>query len=273
MYVWLVQRIEELERSDTEHLVPLQYPNRLQPGQEETWKSPPSVEVERPIRYNEYSPGPDGPGLSLITRQFKDMRNNRHILPGSKDRVLLSKPVPGDRCTIALDILIAQISEQATSATNQLEQASSGMVILTMQTQVGCKPIDTLCQQGDLHFRRTGIGLVRAIRGNDLFFLCWLQRHAGEASSDRKAVAVVDACIMKKTPVAMALDVENYSTLDTSFTKPTQDATNRDCLSLVSNGTMIFDWLSRHTIGQLQPFRKRNAANEYARHHRRQWSL
>jgi len=94
--------------------------------------------------------------------------------------------VSGNRGTIALDILIAQISQQATSATNQLEQASSGMVILTMQAQVGREPSDTFCQQCDLHFRRPCIGLVNAIRGNDLFFLCWLQRHAGEASSDRK---------------------------------------------------------------------------------------
>ena len=165
----------------------------------------------------------------MYTTTARRTTQSRTPIPRSKCRILPSKPVTGDRCTVALDILIAKIGQKSSPTTNQLEQAAPGMMILAMQTQVSRQPIDTLCQQCDLYLRRTGIGLVGTVRGNDLFFLCWLQRHVGGASSDRKTVDVIDACIMGKTPVAMALDRQDYSTLATSFTKHLAIRARRDC--------------------------------------------
>ncbi len=57
---------------------------------------------------------------------------------------------------------------------------------------------------------------------------------------------------MKKTPVAMALDGENYSTVEASFTKPIKDMTTCDWLLRVGNGTMNHNCSCKATIYHLQ---------------------
>src|SRR5262249_35248543 len=69
----------------------------------------------------------------------------------------------GDELTITLDVVVAYVVEQSTSATDQLHQATAGVMItlvnLEMLGQVG----DTLAEDGDLHLWRSRIGLVGTV--------------------------------------------------------------------------------------------------------------
>jgi hypothetical protein len=108
---------------------------------------------------------------------------------------LPSQTVPGNGGTVSLDVLLAEIGQQAAAAANQLQQTAAGVMILPVFAQVRSETIDPLGQKGNLHFRRSGIRVMHARCRNDFLFLCVLQRHAGGASS--RPVPGDASCIVK----------------------------------------------------------------------------
>ena len=89
---------------------------------------------------------------------------------------LLTQTQTLDGCTVTLDILLLQIVEQITAATNHLQQTAIRMVILLVILQMGIQVIDATGQNCDLHLRGTGVTLVGSI-GSDDFRLFFLTKH------------------------------------------------------------------------------------------------
>ena len=76
-----------------------------------------------------------------------------------------------DCCTIAVYILLLQIVQKVSSVTNHLQQTTSGVMVVLMRLQMCSQIVDSLCQNGDLYFRRTGIGLVGTVCSNNFSLL------------------------------------------------------------------------------------------------------
>src|SRR5882724_1958011 len=60
---------------------------------------------------------------------------------------------------IARGIFALEIVEKRAALIHHLEQALTRMVVLLVRVEVRCQAVDTLGQQCDLHFRRTGVVL------------------------------------------------------------------------------------------------------------------
>ena len=80
---------------------------------------------------------------------------------------LLADTQLGDQGTIALDILLHEIVEQAAALTDHLVQTAAGVIVLRVLLEVLGQLSDTLGEDGDLDFRRTGVSLVGAVGFDD----------------------------------------------------------------------------------------------------------
>jgi hypothetical protein len=65
-----------------------------------------------------------------------------------------------DQALIPLKIAFLEIVEMPPPLSYHLQEAPAGMVILNVNLEVLGEVLDTLTQQGDLHFRRAGIRLM-----------------------------------------------------------------------------------------------------------------
>lgn len=72
-----------------------------------------------------------------------------------------------DQRSVPLDIVAAQVVEQPTTSADEHQQSSSRVVILLMDFQMIRQVIDSRGEECNLHLRRTGVGLVGAMLGND----------------------------------------------------------------------------------------------------------
>ena len=68
-----------------------------------------------------------------------------------------------DQITVAIDVVLSQVLQQATTATNHQQQTTTGVVIVLVELQVLGQSIDAGGQQGNLRLRGTGIGFVQAV--------------------------------------------------------------------------------------------------------------
>jgi hypothetical protein len=85
--------------------------------------------------------------------------------------------------SIPFDVVFTQVCQQSSPTTDELQQATTGVMILPVQAKMGCETIDALGKERDLDLWRTCIRVMDTSRGNDVVFLYSLQRHAGGASS------------------------------------------------------------------------------------------
>ena len=65
--------------------------------------------------------------------------------------------------TVALDVLLGQVVEQAAALTDHLVHAKTAVVVIGMTLQVLGELADTLGKNGDLDFGRTGVVLVGGV--------------------------------------------------------------------------------------------------------------
>jgi len=73
---------------------------------------------------------------------------------------------------IPFDVLVFQIIQQVPTPTHQLEQTATRVMIFRVGFKVLGEIRDSVAEKRDLHFRRTGIVLVRTvIADNPLFYL------------------------------------------------------------------------------------------------------
>jgi len=91
---------------------------------------------------------------------------------------LLAQAVAGDCLAVSLDIRLLQVGKKASALTDHLQQAAAGMVILAVAAEVIGEFQDSLGQNSDLDFRRTGIGIMKASGLDDVILLCCLHRHS-----------------------------------------------------------------------------------------------
>ena len=83
-----------------------------------------------------------------------------------------------DQLAIALEVVFAQVGEQAFSFTHKLHQAAVSGEIFFIGLQVFGYAVDPFCQQGDLAFDRPGIGSRAAVSSEETrFFLVCQIRH------------------------------------------------------------------------------------------------
>src|SRR5687768_13106951 len=72
-----------------------------------------------------------------------------------------------DQGLVALAILLLQIVEQAAAAVHELEQATAAVVVFLVGLEVAAELFDAGGDQGDLDFRRTGVGGTALVVFND----------------------------------------------------------------------------------------------------------
>ena len=77
------------------------------------------------------------------------------------------EPKLGDDRPVAFDVRALQVIQQAPALPDQLEQATSRIVIVGVRFQVVGEVIDPFAEDGDLDFRRSGVRLVQAIGFDD----------------------------------------------------------------------------------------------------------
>lgn len=97
--------------------------------------------------------------------------SNVHTL--RKSGVLLADAQLCNDCTIALDVLLGEVVEQAAALTDHLVHAQTAVLVVGMHLQVLGELMDALGENRDLHLRRTGVALVRLVGfdNGSLFFL------------------------------------------------------------------------------------------------------
>ena len=78
---------------------------------------------------------------------------------------------------VALVIVPAQVCQQSAALANHLEQTPAAGLIVRMSTQVVGQLEDAGGQDGYLYFRRTGVGLVAVVVGDDLGFYFLVKWH------------------------------------------------------------------------------------------------
>jgi hypothetical protein len=87
--------------------------------------------------------------------------------------LLAAQAVFGDDAAVTLDIDVAHVIQKTTAPTDQLQQATPAVVVTLMGFQVIVEVIDALGEDGNLHFRGTGIGGMERVRSD----CCWLIGH------------------------------------------------------------------------------------------------
>ena len=77
---------------------------------------------------------------------------------GARSRIqtkLLTDTELSDDCSVALNVDLCEVVEQASSLANHLQQTTAGVVILLVCTEVLGEVVDSLSENCDLNFRRT----------------------------------------------------------------------------------------------------------------------
>jgi hypothetical protein len=73
---------------------------------------------------------------------------------------LLPQSETGDGRPIAIDILIAEVCQEAPPSANQLQESASRVMILPVLSQMVSQTVDPLGQQGNLNLWRASVRLM-----------------------------------------------------------------------------------------------------------------
>jgi hypothetical protein len=77
----------------------------------------------------------------------------------------------GDDGSVTLDVVLLDVVEHATPATDHGQQTTAAVIVLLVRLQVAREVVDALGKDGNLHFRGTRIGCVKLVRGNRCLFI------------------------------------------------------------------------------------------------------
>lgn len=80
---------------------------------------------------------------------------------------LPTETVGGDDRSVPLHVVVPDVVEEATTATYQLEQATTAVVVLLVDLEVLVEVVDPLGQQRNLHLGRAGVGVVKTVLRDD----------------------------------------------------------------------------------------------------------
>src|SRR5690606_5479917 len=79
--------------------------------------------------------------------------------------------------TIAIDVALSQIVEQATTLADHLQQSAPRVMVLLVRLEVTCEMFDPLGQQRNLNLGRAGVRVVQTMGGDDARFGAWCEWH------------------------------------------------------------------------------------------------
>src|SRR5687768_16529185 len=80
--------------------------------------------------------------------------------------VLSAKPELADDLPVPLDVVVLDIVEQATSTTDELHQAPTGVMVALVHLEMLGEVVDAFREDGDLHLGRTGVRVVEPVLGD-----------------------------------------------------------------------------------------------------------
>jgi hypothetical protein len=98
----------------------------------------------------------------------------------------------GDDGSVTLDVVLLDVIEHATPATDHGQQTTAAVIVLLVRLQVAREVVDALGKDGNLHFGRTRIGCVKLVRGNRCLFI-WQGEWLSCDPPKRDAVPVASA--------------------------------------------------------------------------------
>src|SRR2546426_5770438 len=81
---------------------------------------------------------------------------------------LLPDPQPLDEALVALEIAPLQVIEKPAPLPHELQQPTTGVVVLAVQLEVPRQVPDAIAEERDLHLGRAGVGSVLAVCLHDL---------------------------------------------------------------------------------------------------------
>src|SRR6478736_5297899 len=124
--------------------------------------------------------------------------------PGnSEGRVLLADSELADQVRIALRVLLLHIVEQPPPLADQLQQTPPRVMVFRVALEVLGQVIDALAEDGHLHFRRAGVGVMRAVGANQFGLPILRQGQVAvlHARPSRDQAAVSRFCTIRNTTV------------------------------------------------------------------------
>ena len=113
-------------------------------------------------------PGPRRPGhCRKGGRRPRARKDGEKGPPSSPCFLLLTNTQLGDEGTIALDVLLGQIVQEAAALTDHLIEAPAAVVVVDMDLQVLGELVDPLGEDSDLDLGGTGVALVGTVGLDD----------------------------------------------------------------------------------------------------------
>lgn len=92
------------------------------------------------------------------------MRTTRPACCGEE---LAPQAVNGEDGAIALDVVLADVVEKPAALTDHHEQTTASVVVVLVFFEMVVQIRDPGGEDGNLHFRRSGIGFAGAVRGDN----------------------------------------------------------------------------------------------------------
>src|SRR5688572_23189134 len=117
--------------------------------------------------------GPRGSGFDSVESR----------LPNPEPRWLLANAEASNQLGVPIGVLALEIIQQAPPLADQLQQPAARMVILRVYLEVLGEVIDPVAENRDLHFRRSGVAVVRPVVSDDPGLAVLVQRHVSSSTN------------------------------------------------------------------------------------------
>src|SRR5580693_6572607 len=102
----------------------------------------------------------------LVARGDRRLAASGWSTPGCVGLPLPSNAETADDGAVALDVVLADVVEQPAAMTDELHQASTGVVVPFVLLEVLREVVDPAGQQCDLHLGRAGVRVVEPVLGD-----------------------------------------------------------------------------------------------------------
>src|SRR5215831_6139754 len=83
-------------------------------------------------------------------------------------------------------VLVLDVVEQTPAQAHHLEKAAPRVIVVFVQLEMLCEPIDALGEECDLHLRRARITLLGCVFSDNLLLAICAERHRGPFQLDGK---------------------------------------------------------------------------------------
>src|SRR5450830_71424 len=114
---------------------------------------------------------------------------------------LLAQTQPLNQAAVAVCVLALQVVQQLAPLADHSQETAAGMMILDVGLEMAGQLVDARRQQGDLHFRGTGVALGALVIVHDLRFVRSGEWHANTLLGLWVVVAAAKARILHRKRV------------------------------------------------------------------------